>query len=221
MNAHEILDDLIINLDQTALQFFLISQYTMAKKGEKSSPITSSTDKIQITGTFAISLNGNFLPMQLIYQEKTDHCHPNYTFPKEFHITHTEIHWSNEEKCNEFVLKILMPYFEKKREELQLRKNPEWLLLADVLKGQWTEEVKQLVHKRNGKMVPVPSNMTHIYQPLDLAVNRSCKEFLLKESQHWFAGHVQQQIQNGCEAEQVKVDLRISILKPIQAKWLT
>ena len=113
-----------------------------------------------------------------------------------------------------------MPYVEKKREELQLRKNQEWLLLADVFKGQWTEEVKQLVHNKNGKMVPVPNNMTHIYQPLDLAVNRSCKAFLRKESQNWFAGQVQQQIQNGCEAEQVKVDLRISILKPIQAKWL-
>ena len=193
----------------------------MAKKEEKSIPITSSTDKRQITGTFAISLCGNFLPMQLIYQGKTDRCHPNYTFPKEFHITHTENHWSIEEKCKEFVLKILMPYVEKIREELQLRKNQEWLLLADFFKGQWTEEEKQLVHKINGKMVPVPNNMIHIYQPLDLAVNRSCKAFLRKESQKWFVGQVQQQIQNGCEAEQVKVDLRISILKPIQAQWLT
>ena len=70
-------------------------------------------------------------------------------------------------------------------------------------------------------MAPVPNNMTHIYQPLDLAVNRRCKAFLCKESQNWFEGQVQQQVQNGCEAEQVKVDLRISILKPVQAKWLT
>ena len=70
-------------------------------------------------------------------------------------------------------------------------------------------------------MVPVTNNMTHIYQPLDLTVNRSCKAFLRKESQNWFAGQVQQQIQNGCEAKQVKVDLRISILKPIEAKWFT
>eukprot|EP00795_Rhopilema_esculentum_P008930 gene8930-16558_t len=119
------------------------------------------------------------------------------------------------------VLKILMPYVEKKREELQLRKDQEWLLLADVFKDQWTENVKQLVLKNNGKMVPVPKNMTHIYQPLDLTVNRSCKAFLRKESQNWFAEQVQQQIQNGCEAEQVKVDLKISILKLIQAKWLT
>ena len=56
LNAHKLPHDLLINLDQTALQFFLISQYTMAKKGEKSIPITNSTDKRQITGTFAISL---------------------------------------------------------------------------------------------------------------------------------------------------------------------
>ena len=42
--------------------FFLISQYTMAKKGEKSVPITNVSDKRQITGTFAVSLAGDFLP---------------------------------------------------------------------------------------------------------------------------------------------------------------
>ena len=109
-------DDLIINLNQTALQFYRISQYSTVKKGEKSIPITNSTDKRQITETLAISLSGNFLPMQLIFQGKTDRCHLDYTFPKEFHITHTENHWSSsEEKSKEFVLKILKPYLENKR----------------------------------------------------------------------------------------------------------
>ena len=56
-------------------------------------------------------VNGRFLPI-----------HPEYKFPKEFHITHSESNWTNEEKSKELVPKILMPYVEKKREELQLRK---------------------------------------------------------------------------------------------------
>eukprot|EP00795_Rhopilema_esculentum_P000678 gene678-10384_t len=83
------------------------------------------------------------------------------------------------------------------------------------------EDVKQLVLTNNGKVVPVPNNMTHVYPPLDLTVNRSCEAFLRKESQNWLAEQVQQQIQNGYKAEHVKVNLKISILKPIQAKWLT
>ena len=48
-------------------------------------------------------------PMQLMYQGKTSRCHPNYTFPEGFNITHTENHWSNEAKCLEMIDKIILP----------------------------------------------------------------------------------------------------------------
>ena len=70
-------------------------------------------------------------------------------------------------------------------------------------------------------MVPVPSNMTNEFQPLDLAVNRSCKAYLRKQTNTWFSDQVQSQIQNGVTPEKVQVDLRISILKPLHAKWVT
>ena len=78
-----------------------------------------------------------------------------------------------------------------------------------------------LVASNNGKMVPVPNNMTNHFQPLDLTVNRICKAFLRKQTQEWFFSEVQTQIQNGVKPENVKVDLRISVLKPLQAKWVT
>ena len=43
----------------------------MAKKGVKSVAIAGSADKRSITGTFVITLNGDFLPLQLIYGGKT------------------------------------------------------------------------------------------------------------------------------------------------------
>ena len=43
-------------------------------------------------------MTGGFLPIQLIYQGKTDCCHPSFAFPEEFHVTHTQSHWSNERK---------------------------------------------------------------------------------------------------------------------------
>ena len=51
----------------------------------------------QITGTFTVSADGDFLPMQLIYAGKTARCHPNgINFPERFNITHTPNHWSCE-----------------------------------------------------------------------------------------------------------------------------
>ena len=58
--------------------------------------------------------------------------------PRSCAPAHSENHWSKEKKSKELVLKILMPYIENKREELQLSKSQELLLLADVFKGQWT-----------------------------------------------------------------------------------
>ena len=63
--------------------------------------------------------------------------------------------------------------FRRKINEVELRKNQELLLAADVFKGQWTVVVKKRVSEKNREMVPVPKNMTHIFQPLDLTVNRS------------------------------------------------
>ena len=182
---------------------------------------SNCTDYRQITGTFGISLNGEFPPIQLIYQGKTERCHPKFKFPEEFHVAHTKNHLYNEEKSKELVTKILIPFVKKKIAELKLRKNQEWLLISDVFKGHWTEQMKALVSSSNGKMIPVPNNLTNEFQPLDLTVNRTCKAFFRKESQEWFASQVQLQIENGVTPEEVKVDKKISILKPLHAKWVT
>ena len=62
---------LIINLDQTPTKYVPVGRTTLAKKNTKTVPIKGSSDKRTITATFAISLQGDFLPMQLIYGGKT------------------------------------------------------------------------------------------------------------------------------------------------------
>lgn len=220
VSAYDVPDDLIINIDQTPLPFVLISKYTMNRTNEKFVPISDSADYRQITGTFSVTASGKFLPIQLIYQGKTDRCHPKFHFPKEFHITHTDNHWSNEKKAMELINHIIIPYMKKIRVELGLRTTKEWVLVADVFKAHWTDAVKKLVSDNNGKMVPVPNNMTSYLQPLDLTVNRSCKAFLRNQAQKWYSEQVQSQIVNGIQPDKVSVDLRITVLKPLHAKWV-
>lgn len=164
VSAYDVPDDLIINIDQTPLPFVLISKYTMDKTNEKFVPITDSADYCQITGTFSVTVSGKFLPIQLIYQGKK--------FPEEFHVTHTENHRSNETKAIELVNHIIIPYARQIREELGFCTTKQWLFVADVFKGHWTDAVK-IISDNNGKMIPVPNNMTSYLQPLDLMVNRS------------------------------------------------
>ena len=194
INAYLIPPELVINIDQTPLRFSLTPSHSLTKKGEASVPITNNSDYRQITGTFGISMAGEFLPIQLIYQGKTNKCHPNYNFPNGFRITHTTIHWSNETKSLEMTDKIIMSYVKQQIADLQLRKNQEWLLIADVFKCQWTKAVKKRIAELHGKIIALPNNMTHAFQPLDLIVNRSCKAHIRKSTHQWVTDEVQKQL---------------------------
>ena len=94
-------------------------------------------------------------------------------------------------------------------------------LISDAFKAQWTDQMKDLVLSSNGRMVSVPNNLTNVFQPLDLIVNRTCKAYLQKQMQDWLSRQVQVQLQNGVQPENVKVDMKISTLKPLHAKWIT
>ena len=85
INKHNIPPELVLNADQTPSSYVSVGRMTMAEKNSKSVPIKGLTDKRNITLTFVISLAGEFLPMQVIYQGKTKASLPrNFVFPKGF-----------------------------------------------------------------------------------------------------------------------------------------
>ena len=77
-----------------------------------------------------------------IYQGKTA---AKSEFPKEWHVTATENHWSNEEKTKEYIELIISPYIEMKLKELDLPTTFPALALFDAFKGQTTESVYKLL----------------------------------------------------------------------------
>ena len=110
---NDIPDDLIINFDQTPLSYVSSPNHTLEVQGATSEPLVGKGKKKQITGTFTVTKSGLFLPMQVIYEEKTDRCHPRgIEFPQGFNVTHSENHWSNEEKVIEQLETIVFPYLE-------------------------------------------------------------------------------------------------------------
>ena len=83
--------NLILNLDQTPLKYVPVSHKTMAKKGVKSVAIAGSAGKRSITRTFVITLNGDFLRLQLIYGGKTNQNFPGTNFPILFPLVPIQI----------------------------------------------------------------------------------------------------------------------------------
>ena len=95
------------------------------------------------------------------------------------------------------------------------------ILIWDVFGGgKKTERVLSKLASLNIEIVSVPSNMTHFFQPLDLTVNDQAKKFCKEKFKSWYSGEVQRQLDSGTSFEDIEVDLRMSVIKPIQAGWL-
>ena len=85
----EIPPALIVNWDHTGLKYVPVSSWMMAKEGSKRVKISGIYDKRQITVVFAVTLDGSFLPIQLIYCGRSRACLPPTKFLSDWHITYS------------------------------------------------------------------------------------------------------------------------------------
>ena len=108
-----------------------IPDWTMEKEGTKRVEIIAKDDKRQLTAVFAGSATAEFLPLQLIYEGKTDHCLPHYNFPSSWNVTKTATYWSNEHTMKEYFTEIILPFVNEKRRILKLSSEQQALLIFD------------------------------------------------------------------------------------------
>lgn len=193
--------------------------YTMASKGAKLVEIAGYGDKRQITATFAATMSGEFLPMQLIYGGKTDRCHPKHKFPEGFDICHTPNHWANENCALRLVKNIIIPYVNTTRRNLN-KSDQKAVVLFDVFKGQTTDSVHLLLEENNILYVHVPNCCTDKLQPLDVSVNKAVKSFLREKFSIWYGGEVKKQLDSGRVPNEVVVDMKLSVVKEASAHWI-
>ena len=81
-----------MNWDHTPISVVLSTPWSMVKKGSKSIEVAALNDKHIVTAPLTVTMSGTFLPIQILYQGKTDRCHPTYKFPDDFEIYHTHNH---------------------------------------------------------------------------------------------------------------------------------
>ena len=86
---------MVLNHDQIPLKYVASGNTTLAQKSSSTLPIKGVSDKRMITGTFTISLEGQYLPIQLIYAGKTHRSIPKVNFPKEFLLNANPNHFSS------------------------------------------------------------------------------------------------------------------------------
>ena len=214
----EVPDEMILNWDQTAIKYIPISNWTMATEGSKRIELIGQDDKRQITATFAGTLTGNFLPIELVYKGKTARCHPLIDFPKGWHITHTTNHWCNEDTMIDYIKLVIVSYMNETRKKLTLSPSHTGLVILDEFRGQTTQKVLTLLEEHHLMYVIVPPNCTDRLQPLDVSVNRAAKHFIRGKFESWSADRIMAQQESGQDIQ--PVDLRLSVVKPMGAKWM-
>ena len=215
IEIHNIPESMVFNQDQTPLKYIPCGNTTLAHKSSGTVPIKGISDKRMITGTFTISLDGKFLPMQLNYGGKTDRSIPKVDFPKEFSLRANPKHFSNEEQSLKLLQDIIIPYMRKERERLGLDISHPGLLIIDVFRGQTTASNRNLLLSNDIYFSKVPANMTNLYQPLDLTVNGYAKAFMKRMFTEWFASQISEAL-GGIAPEDVDIPLNLSTLKPLE-----
>ena len=83
-----------------------------------------------------------------------------------------------------------------------------------------TTPVTDKLAENHMKYVKVPANLTNLFQPLDLTINRSAKAFMKKKFTEWYSLEVMKQLDIGKNVEEIEVKLLLSNLISLQASWL-
>ena len=95
----------------------------------------------------------------------------------------------------------VVSYITVKRKQLGLSSNHPTLIIFDVLKGQYTEEVCKLLEDSNILYTLVHANCTDKLQPLDLSLNKPAKDFKNRQFQNWYGEMICKQLEDKVEDE--------------------
>ena len=164
----------------------------------------------------AISLHRDFLPMQLIYGDKTSQSLPRYRFPKGFCLSFNPKHFSNNNESIKFLKEIITLYVVKQREPSRSESSRYHGRLY------WSNDrgVLNCYKEANILIINVPANMTKCYQTLDLTANGYAKQYLKSKFTEWYSSQIRAYLDNGVSIDDIEVGLQLSKIKPIHAGWL-
>lgn len=171
------------------------SNWTLEQEGAERVEIAGLNDKRQVTATLAGTLSRKLLPLQILYQGKTERCHPSQTFPDGFDMWHTPNHWANEETTLQFIENVILPYIQDGRKKSSTPDQVA-LVIFDVFKGHMCDSVHTLLESNRFFQVHVPNNCTDLFQPLDLNVNKPFKDKLRSKFSVWYAQDVSKQLRS-------------------------
>ena len=117
---------------------------------------------------------------------------------------------------------VTISHVEKQRVSLNHDFDHPALLIMDVFKGQMTCAVRELLNENHILLEKVPANRTYLFQSLDVQVgpNGFVKRHMKKKIKLWYSDQVIRALDEDKDIKDIEVSLKLSIVKPLHAKWL-
>lgn len=221
VKRYKVNKNLIINFDQTGVHFIPKSNSTYETKGARHVSVMGVEDKRQITAIIASSLTGHLLPLQLIFGGSTDKCEPmksHRIIKAQFHVTHSDNHWSTIDTMKEYMERIIQPYISHIINLYNLDRESRAIVLLDCWSVHKSKQFRDYVRRThpNILLVYIPPNCTGQLQVADVALNYSFKHLIKIQYEEWVADEVMKQLQAN---ESVKLATGAKIIKPLILEW--
>jgi hypothetical protein len=223
MEMHSVHPSLVINADQTGVKLVPSSAWTYEKRNSSSVATVGAEDKRQITACLSSALSGDMLPLQLIFQGKTNRSLPEKTaasIASLCHITFSENHWSSQSTMQQYISEIIMPYAETCIRKHRLHADAHIILMLDVWAVHKSEEFRRFLRTQHPRihLVFVPANCTSKLQVADVALQRPFKHGITRRFNEWAVQQIQQQIQTGNVVGLADL-LKMATIKPLALQW--
>ena len=226
MEMHAVHPSLVVNLDQTGVKLVPSSAWTYEnfKCNSSSVAVVGTEDKRQITACIASSLTGELLPLQLIFEGKTERSLPERTaasIASLCHLTFSDNHWSSQKTMQQYITEIITPYAETCIRKHRLHADAHVILVLDVWSVHKSEEFRLFLRTHHPRihLVFVPANCTSKLQVTDVALQRPFKHVAItRRFNEWAVRQIQEQIDDK-NVIGLAALLKMSIIKPLALQW--
>jgi hypothetical protein len=210
-------------MDQTGVHLVPASNWTYHTAGATSVAVVGAEDKRQITVCVASSLDGNLLPVQLIFQGKTERSLPLLTpdvLASRAHITFSDNHWSNQTTMRDYIEKVIVPYAEICIERYKLEADANIILVLDVWAVHKSEEFRLYLRMKHPRIhvIYVPPNCTSKLQVADVVLQRPFKHAITQRFNQWAGAIIAEQIADE-KIVGLNDALKMSNIKPLAMQW--
>lgn len=228
---HCIRPRLIINSDQTGIILVPAANYSFDDVKATNVKVIGQEEKRAITAVVSSSFDGQLLPLQLVFggQDKNmliKRAVPSINDPHvreaverhHFHLTQTPSHWSTLGTMQEFVEKILTPYWCANK----IDDNDHLIWLIDSWVVHRSQEFVRYCQRFPWlHVVLVPANCTSVLQPADVGLQRPFKARFREEFHRHMFAQVAQRLSDGAPIKDWLMTDSIVDLKKLAVKWIT